>query len=256
MKMNSLVIAILSGLTAIPSHAEDLWPILETRTSSPFVTLALGPGWTTSGNSKTFNLQSDIRKTYNVNNNSQAFPAGEIFAGWQMPVGFNLLFQLGLELEGVYGAMLTGSIWEDANSDFNNYKYSYKINHSQVAVKGKLLSDVNMVVQPYVSASIGYGINDAHDFTITPKIYQEVPAPAFYSRNVKGLDYAFGIGIQKVFNSSVQLGIGYEFANLGKNGLGDAPGQTENTGIKQSHMYTNQLLFSLTYVFVETESRS
>lgn len=256
MKIYTIAIATLSSLMTMQSHAEDLWPLQETTTSSPFVTASVGPGWTTSGNSKTFYLQSDIRKTYNVTNNSQAFATAELFGGWQMPIGFNLLFQLGVEGKWVHNAELSGSIWEDADSDFNNYNYTYQVNRSQVSAKGKLLSDVNMIVQPYVSASIGYGMNSAHDFTITPKIYEEVPAPAFLSRNVRGLNYAFGIGIQKVVNASWQFGVGYEFANLGKTGLGDAPDQTVNTGIKQSHLFTNQLLFSASYVFVSKEGRS
>ncbi len=256
MKIYTIVIATLSSFITMQSYAEDLWPIQETTVSSPFVTLSLGPGWTTSGNSKTFYLQSDIRKTYNVSNNSQAFSTADLFGGWQIPTGFNLLFQLGIDVKGVHNAELSGSIWEDADSNFNNYKYTYKVNRTQVSVKGQLLSDVNMVVQPYVNASIGYGVNSAHDFTITPKIYEEVPAPAFSSGNLRSLNYAFGIGIQKVVNTSWQFGVGYEFANLGKSQLGDAPGQTVNSGIKASHLFTNQLLFSASYVFVTKEGRS
>ncbi len=255
MKIYTIVLATVSALIATEAYAEDLWPILETKTSAPFVTLSIGPGWTTSGNSETFNLQSDITKTYNVTNNSQAFAAGEVFAGWQIPVN-TLLFQIGLEFEGAHNAQLTGSIWEDADPNFNNYNYTYKVDHTQLAVKGKLLSDVNMVVQPYVSASIGYGMNNAHEFSISPKICEEVPAPFFTSQTINSLNYAFGIGIQKPINSSWQFGVGYEFANLGKSQLGDAPGQTVNSGISATHLFTNQLLFSASYVFSERASRA
>lgn len=254
MKINTVVIAAVSSLLITQAHAEDLWPIME-KACGPVMTLSLGPGWPSPGNSKTLNLQSDIRKTYNVTSNSQAFPAGEFFVGWQVPTGFNLLFQMGLEIEAVHNAQLTGTIWEDADPGFNNYNYTYNVNHKQLAIKGKVLSDVNMVLQPYVSASIGYGANSAHNFTISPKIVQEVPAPFFNSHSMSSLTYAFGIGVQKAISSSWQFGAGYEFANLGKSQLAAAAGQTENTGLSATHFFTNQLLFSVSYVFVESESR-
>lgn len=251
----SMAITTVSSLMANSLWAEALWPILETKTCAPVVTLSLGPGWAAPGNSETFNLQSDIRKTYNVTSSGEAFPAGELFVGWQMPIGFNLLLQLGVEGEMAHNAQLTGTIWEDANPNFNNYNYSFDVNHSQIAIKGKLLSDVNMVVQPYVSASIGYGNNNAHEFTISPKIFQEIPAPFFTDNSVSALNYAFGIGIQKAINPSFQLGVGYEFANYGKAQLSPAAGQTIGNGLSALHVFTNQLLFSATYVFNEREGR-
>lgn len=250
-----LIVSTIGTLITNSLWAEALWPILETKTSAPVVTLSLGPGWTAPGNSRTFNLQSDIKKTYNVTNSGNAFPAGELFLAWQAPIGFNLLFQIGVEGETAQSAQLTGTIWEDADPNFNNYNYSYNVSHSQIAVKGKLLSDVNMVIQPYISASIGYGRNKAHGFRISPKIYQEIPAPFFTDGSVDALNYAFGIGIQKAINPSFQVGVGYEFANFGKAQLSPAAGQTVNGGLSALHVFANQLLFSATYVFNERESR-
>ena len=108
--------------------------------------------------------------------------------------------------------------------------------------------DFNQMVQPYVSGSLGVGFNRAHDFTITPKIFEEVPAPNFTDNRTTAFTYTLGIGVQKALTTNWQAGIGYEFANWGKSQLGRAPGQTLNSGLHLSHLYTNQLQFSLSYV--------
>jgi len=66
---------------------------------------------------------------------------------------------------------------------------------------------------------------------------------------------AFGIGIQKAINPSFQVGVGYEFANFGKAQLNPAAGQTVNGGLSALHVFTNQLLFNVSYVFNERARR-
>ncbi len=46
---------------------------------------------------------------------------------------------------------------------------------------------------------------------------------------------------------TLAAGVGYEFADWGKNQLGRAPGQTLNTGLSMSHYYINSILFNITY---------
>ncbi len=54
---------------------------------------------------------------------------------------------------------------------------AYRVNHEHVTLMGRLATDCNRFVEPYVSAGIGVGFNHAYDFYIYPKISEEVAAP-------------------------------------------------------------------------------
>ncbi|MBN9227964.1 MULTISPECIES: outer membrane protein [Legionella] len=219
--------------------------------SSPWtqvITLSLGPAWTDTGETNTFFLQSDVEKTYTANENTSTLFDGEIFYGLQHALNATFTGQLGLAAAVTSNAKLKGDVWEDADPDFDNFFYTYKINHTHIAAKGKLIGHFNAPVNPYISGSLGVGFNRAHNFTITPKIVEEIPAPGFTSHTHTAFTYTVGAGIQKEFYSRWQVGIGYEFADWGKSYLGRAPGQTLNNGPGMNHLYTNQLQFSLSYL--------
>jgi opacity protein-like surface antigen len=256
MKFKLLTIATLGAFLSNQAVAESLWPILETTTCSPVMTLSLGPAWTAGAETETFYLQPDIAKTYKVNRTPRSFGTGELFLGWQVPIKPSLLGQVGIAVAGGLDAPLAGNIWEDADSAFNNYTYKYKVNHGHVALKAKLLTDTNTLVQPYISGSVGAGINKSSNFSISPLIFQEVPAPLFTTGTSRALAYTLGIGIQTSYDTHWQAGVGYEFANWGHMNLGRANGQTMSTGLMSDHLYTHELQFSLTYVFLDEDTRS
>ncbi len=213
--------------------------------------LSAGPTWTSGNEKQTFHLEPDLVKTYTADSNNHTFPSAEIFIGWQTPVYLiqqPLLSQIGISIAGADHANLNGDIWEDADPTFDNYDYTYKVNHAHVAMKGRLIGHCNRLVEPYISASIGLGINRAYDFAITPKIPEEVPAPFFQSNTTTTFSYALGIGIQISFTPQLQAAIGYEFADWGKTQLSRAPGQTLNQGLTLNHLYAHQLQLSLFYI--------
>ncbi|HFK5879090.1 TPA: outer membrane protein, partial [Legionella pneumophila] len=145
-------------------------------------------------------------------------------------------------------AKLQGVIWDDADPEFNNHSYQYKIRNSRIAVKGKLLLDKGYWLMPWVSASLGVGFNRAHDFTNTPLIFEALPNPNFTNHTKTAFTYTLGAGVQKSISEHWQLGVGYEFADWGKSELGRASGQTLNEGLKLNHLYTNGVVLNLTYV--------
>ncbi|MCX7090622.1 MAG: outer membrane beta-barrel protein [Legionellales bacterium] len=156
--------------------------------------------------------------------------------------------QFGLALAASSNANLNGDIWQDADPDFNNFSYKYQVSHTHVAVKGKLLVDVGQVVKPYVSGSLGVGFNRAHNFTITPKLFQQIAPLAFQSNTTTSFTYTLGAGIQKSLNEHWQAGLGYEFADWGNSQLARATGQSLNSGLSLSNLYTNSLQFSVSYI--------
>lgn len=210
--------------------------------------LSIGPAWYKEGKTQTFFLQSDVEKTYAAHKKNDDLGVIELFYGRQMSLNSLFLGQIGVSLAAASHARLSGDIWEDADPDFNNFYYNYKVNHAHIAIKGKLLAEMGYIVTPYLSGSIGIGRNRSHDFEITPKLFEELPAPAFVSHTKTALSYTLGAGIQKQLNEYWSAGIGYEFSDWGRSGLSAAPGQTLNSGVQLSHFYINQLQFSLNYM--------
>jgi opacity protein-like surface antigen len=227
--------------TSLPSK------LLAAPKYSSVATLSLGPVWEETGNTQTFYLTPNIEKTYSANHASHALVDGEIFLGIQKPIREKLDCQIGLAVAITSNASLSGSIWDDAQAKFNNYTYNYQVWHTHVAIKGKLLADRSYVVTPWVSGSVGVGFNQAHHFSNTPTISEAVVMSNFASNTTTAFTYTLGVGIERHLNQHWQAGAGYEFADWGKSQLNRASGQTLNRGLSLSHLYTNGLLFSLTY---------
>ena len=210
--------------------------------------ISAGPVWDSGGQTQTFYLIPSIIKTYVASNATHALADGEIFVGIQKNLPKALLGQLGIAAAVTSNAKLSGNIWDDTDSTFNNYSYSYQTQHIHVALKGKLLADRGYWLIPWVSASLGVGFNDAYDFQNTPLISQAVTMPNFASNTETSFTYTLGVGLQKVLNPHWQAGVGYEFADWGSSQLNRASGQTLNSGLSLNHLYTNGVLFNLTYL--------
>lgn len=213
------------------------------------LTLSIGPAWSNNGETQTLYLQPDIEKTYSANFHSNILPYGAVFLGIQHRLNRVFFHQIGLEVAGGGKAELKGSIWEDADPNFNNYKYTYNINELRVMAKTKLLMDIDYYgTMPFITAAVGISFNNSFGFTITPKIEQEVPAPAFNDSTQNVLTYALGVGLQEKLNDKWFASIGYEFADWGKSQLAKANGQTTNNGLIINNVYINSVLVSLTYI--------
>jgi opacity protein-like surface antigen len=213
-----------------------------------FTTLSLGPAWYQAGKTQSIELQSDFTNTYVAQPTTQSLLNGEIFLGMQHPWMPTCLAQFGLAASSNTPADTQGVVWEMADPMFDNFTYQYKVQHTQVMLKGVLLSEaVSSVFLPYVSAAIGVGFNRAYDFTLSSTIFAAIPPPNFQPNTQTVLTYALGTGVQQVLNSHWHVGLGYEFSDWGSNDLSPAPGQTSSQGLLMNHIYSNQLKFSLSY---------
>lgn len=246
--MFSLLVCMSAEASLADSHSLSNSKQTLSHFSPYVITLSGGPAWSSNGNTQTIRLQPDLEQTFAASNTSQSLASGEIFIGLQRTLNARYTAQFGLALAGSSNANLNGDIWQDADPDFNNFSYKYQVNHMHVAVKGKLLADVGQVVKPYVSGSLGVGFNRAHDFTITTKSFQQLASPAFQSSTTTSFTYTLGAGIQKSLNEHWQAGLGYEFADWGNSQLARASGQTLNSGLSLSNLYTNSLQFSVSYI--------
>lgn len=211
-------------------------------------TISIGPVWGFGARTQTLELAPDIVKTYTADNSNNAIFDGEVFLGIQKILSQKLQGQLGIAVGATSNATVDGHIWDDADPEFDNFIYNYKIQHTYVAVKGKLLAELGFVVMPWVSVGLGVGFNDAHGFHNTPTIFEALRNPNFASHTETTFTYIVGAGVQKALNEHWQVGVGYEFADWGKSHLGRAEGQTLNTGLSLNHFYTNGVLFNATYL--------
>jgi opacity protein-like surface antigen len=236
--------------------AESLWPILETKNCSPLITLSLGPAWTSRVNTHEFHIRTTTDNVFNYNRQNEVTGAGEVFVGWQAPINLNLLGQVGVVLAGTLNTPINGNIWQADFTSPTRYAYRYDVNHRHAALKLKMTTDTNTVVQPYLSGAVGMGSNQASHLTIRPNVtsldLQPIPLS---TNNHNAFVYSLGIGIQTAYNQNWYLGFGYEFANWGGLQLSAATGNSYNTRINTERLYANQLLFSLTYVFTSQVTR-
>lgn len=216
---------------------------------SSFVTsLSIGPSWDSAGQAQTLNLAPNITKTYTTNRSTSTLPTGEFFLGIKNSLPQQLEGQIGLAVVATGHARLTGDVWDDADPTFDNYTYKYKVSHTALNLKGKLLfTGRNLPVIPWISAALGVGFNRAYNFNNTPIISEAVSMPNFTSNTKTAFTYAVGIGIQRQLIPHLQIGVGYEFSDWGNSQLGAASGQSSNQGLSLSHLYTNSILLNVTY---------
>lgn len=248
MNKNSAVIIMAANFLAASALAGTMGPVTAQPTWTWVGSFSAGPVWESAGNTQAFYLTPDIEKTYVAHKSSHALFDGEVFLGAQKALTQTLQGQLGLAVGFTNNASLGGVIWDDADPLFHNFTYNYKIQHTHVAVKGKLLADAGFWLIPWVSGSLGVGFNNAQGFHSAPTLFEGLPTPYFSSHTQATFTYTVGTGVQKALNAHWQVGAGYEFADWGKSSLGRAPEQTQNSGLALSHLYTNGVLFNLTYI--------
>ncbi len=196
-------------------------------------------------------LTPEIEKSYVARKATHGLASGEFFLGMQKELPFlpsQWLGQIGLAIATTSNAKLEGNVWDDADPQFDNYRYQYSLHSTRVALKGLLLLDKGYWVTPWVSASLGVGFNRAHGYNNTPLIFQAVADSNFTDHTKTSFTNTLGAGIQKPINLHWQIGMGYEFADWGKSALGRSSGQTMNTGLALEHLYTHGVSFNLTYI--------
>ncbi len=100
-------------------------------------TVGAGPTWARGGATQTFYLVPEIEKTYAARKSSNALATGELFAGIQKALSPEWRAQLGLAVATTGNARLQGEVWDDADPQFNNYSYQYKVRNTRL--QGKII---------------------------------------------------------------------------------------------------------------------
>lgn len=234
-------------VSSLDCLADAISPSILDGFPSYVVSLSMGPMFTGDGQSQTIYVSPFIKKTYAANKNTNVVFDGELFLGIQQQLRFHLQSELGLAVAATTPAKLSGDIWDFGDMRFNNSSYTYQVQHTHIAAKGRLIANIENNIKPYLSGSLGAGFNQAYDFVIIPMTFAAVAAPNFTSTKTTGLTYTVGLGVQRTINEHWRAGIGYEFADWGKNQLGPAAEQTLGSGLVLNQFYANGIQFSIYY---------
>lgn len=235
---------------ALDSFYTEVLPIVW----SPIITVSAGPAWAAPGqdqylyppNTTPYPVLIDH---FQYNSNMGVLASGEIFFGLQHLIRPWLIGELGIGLAGASDAKAIGVI--DVNGAPSANSFAYKVDHGRVELKGKLIDNCYALAQPYISGGFGAGFNNSHAYvpdTVNALLY---PPNWFPSNTNIAFSYTLGLGVQTKLNSHWQVGIGYEFADWGKNFLEADPIALPTLfyGPGLTHLYTHELLFSLSYLF-------
>lgn len=214
-----------------------------------FFALSGGPSWTDAGTSQTLLLQPDIIKTYIPNNlvNSNLLGNAELFAGIQKSFFESVQSQFGLALYGSSFAKLNGYVQEDGDPNFQNFSYQYKISHWHLSLKSKWIVENTLNLNPYLSGSLGVGVNRSYDYYATPLILQEIAPPPFRAQTQTAFSYSFGAGFQHTVTDHVTVALGYQLVSWGSSSLNRAVGQTSSTGLRLHNLYTHGIECNVSY---------
>jgi hypothetical protein len=212
------------------------------------LTLSGGPQWTIPGQSQQIYLDNVGSNYYKNMSSLQAVGTGELFVGYTKPISW-INMQWGGLISGSGVAKVKGEIWQLNDPDFNNLSYSYKVNQFKVGLRTKWMPNRSFRwgYLPYVTGSVGVGFNRSFSFTNNILISSAVQNPNFQDNTLTSFTYSIGAGFQKSITSKIDVGLGYEMYDWGPSGLGTAPGQTLNTGLKMNHLYAHTLLASVIY---------
>ncbi len=213
----------------------------------PIITVSGGPAWTTPGQNLYLYPIIPFQQVnyYQKIDSDSTVGTGEIFFGLQRIVFPGITGELGLGFAGASNADVTGVV--EVNGIPNVSTYEYKVNHARAEVKGRLLAN-SYWVQPFVSGSFGAGWNNSHEFratTVNPLFF---PQPWFANNTTVAFSYTLGLGLQAPINRNWQVGMGYQFADWGKSYLG-SDGYTQIAGPNLTHLYTNELLFNISFLY-------
>lgn len=239
--------AVWMGLLSLPVYAGTMGPVVQPSKMNWVGAFSIGPTWTNPGSQQTLQLTPEIEKTYTAYKPQNTLADGEVFLGIKRDLPYDLFTHIGVAGALTSQAGLSGQIWDDADAQFNNYVYGYHVQHGHVALKAKVFKDLEYSVLPWVSGSIGVGFNRSNGFYNTPTIPQAVIQNNFISHTQTSFTYTVGAGLQKILNQNWQVGVGYEFADWGQSHLGSAQGQTQGQGLSLNHLYTNGVMFNITY---------
>ena len=139
--------------------------------------------------------------------------------------------------------------------DFDTLNYRYDVRSYEFFI-GPKISYTAYTLQPYVEAGAGISLNRLSNYYEAPTDSNSGASPVkngFQDNTETDFAYMLGIGVQTMLyhgqHFQLLAGLGYQYRDLGNAKLQPMPTQTINNTIKIKHLYTQDILFTLTARF-------
>jgi opacity protein-like surface antigen len=224
-------------------------PLLDTLT---IVTVSAGAQISSNlGLSQTLYAFSNTY-AYQANHNSQSRALLGAFVGQEYQPLSRFAVQFGLAYYQPSSAYSVKGLLAQGPGAFTmtQLNYGYNVITRQVLLEGKFLTVLHQRYYPYVSLGVGEAFNNVSGYQIsTPALLTKTPL--YSAARNHSFAYRLGIGMDVELIPHVRMGLGYRFSDLGKINLGTALLNSIpiNGILKQTHLYTNELLGQMSYIF-------
>lgn len=211
-----------------------------------FAGITLGAEFSRTGHAQTLSLLPPFLNHYASKTSYQSSGLLGLGLGMERGLAEQLSWQLGLS--GYFNTEVRskGHVWQFALPEFDNFIYDYRIQSKRLMASGKLLGTVKQTLHPYLSGELGAGFNRTSSYTETPLIIEAVPMTPFSNRTQTSFAWGVGGGVDVDINAGLRLGLGYQFADLGKASLGRSPAQLTQQTLRLPHLYSQEVRFQLT----------
>lgn len=213
-----------------------------------FATLTLGPEWIKPGHSQELSLLPSFINSYRANSSYKLAALFGLALGIERPIN-GRFYQLGLAGYINTTVRAKGDVWQFGLPEFNNFIYRYNVKSQRLLVTGKILQPLNQITYLYLSGELGSGFNKAYSYHETPVSETAVAPEPFKNRVKTSFAWGVGTGIDLDINYLLRLGIGYQFADLGKAKLFPSSAQLTNQSLSIAHLYSHQLRVQITALF-------
>lgn len=226
----------------IARHASDKF--------RPVFTLSSGVASAAVGESQTFPLIDNNIYQYAANHRHDSEILWGGFIGTEMQFKRDWRIQLGVGYYQPGAFKQTGLLTQGPTQESSDiFPYSFRTLSRQLLLESKIMFNPSPRYHPYFSVGLGAAFNTDYAYQIPYPIFM-LFTPLFASQTNTTFSYSLGMGVDVDLMTCLRLGLGYRFADFGKNEL--SPGVIDVTPItntlQQSHLYSQILLVQLTYV--------
>ncbi|MDP3269733.1 MAG: hypothetical protein Q8M40_11920 [Legionella sp.] len=212
----------------------------------PYGVFTLGGDYMRPGRAQTVTLLPPFANYYTNYDDYASTASLGIGLGIESIKSNGYFWQLGIS--GYFNPEITskGEVWQFTLPEYNNFLYSYETQYSRLVAAGKILGTIENTVHPYLSGEAGIALNRVSGYHETPLISEASPMSPYTNNMQSSFTWAVGAGIDVDLNVPVRLGIGYQFADLGKAVLGPSPAQVTRETLSINNSYSHQLRIQLT----------
>lgn len=197
-----------------------------------------------NGSEFPFPQNVDTYSTRSSNSGSVGLAAGRRFASTHRWIHH---YSLGGRLQYVFPADMGGTITQYSLSQFENYRYRWKLSALALTADAKLNFLETHGISPYASGGLGASFNRAASFRetanagVTPRI-----SPAFADRNATQFAWHAGAGLDFFEHANWLVSAGYEYESFGDFASGKGQSTWSGESLRAGTLSTNTILFGIT----------